>query len=958
MAEPALVVLDARVPGAKAILAALSVPACIVRIDPDRDGLAQLVAAVEAVPGRPLVVICHGEPGALSLGNRQVTATTLAERWNELAVLGAGLAGAAIELYACSVAEGETGQAFVTTLERATGCPVAAASKPVGGSALGGTWTLDAGHPVPHPALNAATLTGLPVLLNTWSGGTGDWNTAGNWIGGVPGGLDSANIDNGGTAQLTGAAPAIDYFYFGAGAGTSGTLQVTGGGTLTANGGQSYLGNSSGSTGTLLIDGAGSAVNTGAENLVVGNSGVGILTVTDGGSIIVGGTLYTGLFGSSTGTLNIGNGGAAGIVNATTIRTSSGTGTVNFNHTDAGYVLSSDGTSSGTAVTIAGSTAVNQTGTGTTILIGTNTYTGGTTVTTGTLQVGNGGTAGSITGNVTNNATLAFDRADALTFSGVVSGTGTVTKAGAGTLTLSGTNTYTGGTTVNAGTLQVGDGGTAGSITGNVTNNATLAFDRADALTFSGVVSGTGTVTKAGAGTLTLSGTNTYTGDTTISAGTLKLSGGNAIDDDGTVNVAAGATLDLDGSNETIGALAGSGTVNVGAGSISFSDPGANTFSGTLSGSSTYSVASGITLKGTGTYNTPVTILSGGAIAPGNSPGTISTGNLTLASGSTASMEIDGTTAGTQHDQIAVTGTVTINGATLTTVFGYTSVAGDSYVLISNDGADAVTGAFDGLAEGATLTSGARIYQISYVGGDGNDVTLTDVVVSGDSGGISSASAAQRLVGGAGNETLRGGDGADTISAMGGDDQIYGAGGDDIAYGNPGNDILWGNADGDTLYGGQGADIAYGNQADDVLYGNIGTDTLYGGQGSDVLYGNLDDDRLHGNLGADTLYGGQGADTLSGGAGDDLLVGGVGADHYSFGSGDGMDTIGGFSVGEDVIVVAAGLNDTSIVSTSDLLARLSAASNGDAVLDLGAGNTVTLIGVDPTSLSASDFFLT
>ena len=68
-------------------------------------------------------------------------------------------------------------------------------------------------------------------------------------------------------------------------------------------------------------------------------------------------------------------------------------------------------------------------------------------------------------------------------------------QAGTGTLTLTGANTYTGGTTITAGTLQLGNGGTTGSITGNVVNNGALVFNRSDTLTFAGVISGTGALT-------------------------------------------------------------------------------------------------------------------------------------------------------------------------------------------------------------------------------------------------------------------------------------------------------------------------------------------------------------------------------------------------------------------------------------------------------------------------------
>ena len=86
-----------------------------------------------------------------------------------------------------------------------------------------------------------------------------------------------------------------------------------------------------------------------------------------------------------------------------------------------------------------------------------------TTISAGTLQIGNGGTTGSVAGDVVDNAALVFNRSDALTYGGVISGTGSLTKSGTGTLTLTGDNTYTGGTTISAGTLQIGNGGTTGS---------------------------------------------------------------------------------------------------------------------------------------------------------------------------------------------------------------------------------------------------------------------------------------------------------------------------------------------------------------------------------------------------------------------------------------------------------------------------------------------------------------
>jgi autotransporter-associated beta strand protein len=144
-------------------------------------------------------------------------------------------------------------------------------------------------------------------------------------------------------------------------------------------------------------------------------------------------------------------------------------------------------------------------GTGTTALTASNSYTGGTSILSGTLQIGNGGTSGSILGDVANGSLLIFDRSDTLVHGGVISGAGSVVQAGAGVTILTGANTYAGGTSIIAGTLQIGDGGTAGSIAGDVANNGALVFDRADDVAFAGTISGAGTLEQAGLGTLTLS---------------------------------------------------------------------------------------------------------------------------------------------------------------------------------------------------------------------------------------------------------------------------------------------------------------------------------------------------------------------------------------------------------------------------------------------------------------------
>ena len=94
----------------------------------------------------------------------------------------------------------------------------------------------------------------------------------------------------------------------------------------------------------------------------------------------------------------------------------------------------------------------------------THTYSGTTTISAGTLQIGAGSTSGSLSSStsITNNANIVFNRSDSLTVSNAISGTGNLTQAGAGTLILTGNNGYTGTTTINAGTLQIGSAGLLG----------------------------------------------------------------------------------------------------------------------------------------------------------------------------------------------------------------------------------------------------------------------------------------------------------------------------------------------------------------------------------------------------------------------------------------------------------------------------------------------------------------
>ena len=244
----------------------------------------------------------------------------------------------------------------------------------------------------------------------------------------------------------------------------------------------------------------------------------------------------------------------------------------------AGYVAT-------IASELAGSGGIDKTDLGTLVLGADNTYTGGTTISSGTLQLGNGGTTGSIVGDVNNNASLVFNRSNAQTFGGVISGSGSVTKLNGSTLTLTGANTYSGGTALKGGQIAVGHNTALGSGTLAMDEGTTLGFasdglNLANAVvltgtsdpvidtgafteTLSGVISGGGALTKNGSGTLVLAGANTYTGATDVTAGTLRAGAADVFSAASAHTVAPGATLDTSGFNQRMAALSNSGTVSL-----------------------------------------------------------------------------------------------------------------------------------------------------------------------------------------------------------------------------------------------------------------------------------------------------------------------------------------------------------------------------------------------------------
>ncbi|WP_052949531.1 autotransporter-associated beta strand repeat-containing protein [Dyella japonica] len=281
------------------------------------------------------------------------------------------------------------------------------------------------------------------------------------------------------------------------------------------------------------------------------------------------------------------------------------------------------------------------------------------------------------------------------TIASVLTGSNGLTKSDLGTLVLAGANTYTGGTTIAAGTLQLGEGGTSGSITGDVINNGTLAFDRSDVQTFGGAISGSGGVTQMGAGTTTLTSNNTYTGATTVSGGTLLI--------DGNQSAATGATT----------------------------------------------VQSGGTLGGTGTIGGDVTVANGGTLSPGNSPGTLTVhGNLTLNAGAVVDYQLGqaGTVGGSLNDLTVVHGNLTLDGTlNVSTTPGGTFGAG-VYRLFNYDG----TLTDNGLAIGTSPSANVFVQtslanQVNLVNTDGLTLSFWDGPGHANDGAITGGTGTWRL---------------------------------------------------------------------------------------------------------------------------------------------------------------------------------------------------------------------
>ena len=481
----------------------------------------------------------------------------------------------------------------------------------------------------------------------------------------------------------------------------------------------------------VVFDQVGNGIYAGAL------SGTGALTVQAGGVILTGANSYSGgTTVSGTGILQGNTTSLQGNIlnNASVIFDQGGTGTY-------GGVVSGTG-------------SLTKAGAGTLTLGGANSYSGGTLVSGGTLQ----GTTTSLQGNIVNNATVAFNQSTTGIYAGTMSGTGSLLVNGTGTVMLSGTNSYSGGTTVSGGTLQ----GTTTSLQGNIVNNAQVTFNQASAGTYAGNMSGTGGLTIQGGGTLTLTGANSYTGGTSLLAGALV---GNSASLRGNILNNGAVTFNQTGSGTYAGNMSGTGSMTLQGGGV-LAMTGTNTYTGSTSvNASTLIVNGGVAgnvtlanngiLGGTGSIGTLV--INNSTIAPGNSIGTLTVNGSFSQTGGTYVVEAN---AAGQSDRVNVSGTATLNGASVQVVAAPGNYGTSTTYTILN-----ATGGVSGTYTGVSSNFAFLTPTLSY---NANNVFLTLALQGNAFSGFGGNTANQRRVGYALDQSYAGatGDFATIIGAL------------------------------------------------------------------------------------------------------------------------------------------------------------------------------------------------
>jgi fibronectin-binding autotransporter adhesin len=464
-------------------------------------------------------------------------------------------------------------------------------------------------------------------------------------------GNSSTNIVslNNGTFAYTGSTgTASQRFTLGASGGTISVTAANLGTTLTL---------------TNIVSGTGNTL-TKAGDSILALSGANTYgkTVISGGMLTVGADNNSGATpGSATAdSITIGN-GRLGLNGNFTLGANRG---ITLTNANAGIDVYGGNTATVAGV-ITGAGGLTKFGTGTMILTAANSYEGGTTISVGTLQVGNGGATGQLgAGNITNNTSLIVNRTGTINLNEIISGTGSLTKQAAGTLTLSASNSFSGGSTLSAGVIRAAHNNALGAgalvssagttleltnginlannlsvynvrflnggntLSGTITNNNTVYdVNAGQTNTLGGFVTGSGSVTLIGGGVLDITGTtNNYTGNTVVSNGTIRIStlaNSNNVSSVGVSNniTLAGTTTSTNLNANTTAAIDYTGgnvttdrafVVNEGGGTINMATAATEmTLTGSASGS-------GKLIVGEGTL-----ILSNGSTANSFAPGSI-----------------------------------------------------------------------------------------------------------------------------------------------------------------------------------------------------------------------------------------------------------------------------------------------------------------------------------------------
>ncbi|EIL6909055.1 autotransporter outer membrane beta-barrel domain-containing protein [Salmonella enterica] len=344
--------------------------------------------------------------------------------------------------------------------------------------------------------------------------------------------------------------------------------------------------------------------------------------------------------------------------------------------------------------TLSGSGSLVKTGTGELTLSGDNTYSGGTTITGGTLTADHADSLGS--GDIDNSGVLKVGEGD---LENTLSGSGSLVKTGTGELTLSGGNDYSGGTTIIGGTLTADHADSLG--TGAVANSGVLQVGEGE---LENTLSGSGSLVKTGTGELTLSGDNSYSGGTTIIGGTLTADHADSL---GTGAVANSGVLQV-GEGELENTLSGSGSlVKTGTGELTLG--GDNSYSGDTTIADGTLIAANVNALGSGNIDNSGTLMldANGAFELANitthtgattalaAGSTLDAGQLTQEDGSTLSIDLGAATddAVITADSVTLGGTLNVTG--IGSVTDSWTPEAYTYTLIDSD--SAITSDFDDL---------------------------------------------------------------------------------------------------------------------------------------------------------------------------------------------------------------------------------------------------------------------